>query len=359
MHRRLFVLGGVALSIAGCTSRPLGLDLAELTDPAGPYEGETPCLRRAVQASVVIAAQREGAVIALDVASGRRRNLTARPTDAPVWQLSAPDRRGAVAIVTSGQGERRYAVRLLVDGHEHPVLDGAGDPLWDAPIGPLALSNDGQWLLAVTQPAADARYQPLFVGHLRCWNTATGKERVLRAEPILVLGELPAWWPFQHEVVYAAPGPQGRAAPTAPAPSMQPDPQIRRLDLNTGREEVLVRGHYPVVSSDGLSMLYRPPDRQNWAWWDATGGTTRPLPRLRGLRAPLALVDSRYLIYTGEPSPGAPTGVTVSNSPLVGPKAMLSLKLADLASGATETLLDGIDPRRVLAARGGALQVAS
>jgi hypothetical protein len=46
----------------------------------------------------------------------------------------------------------------------------------------------------------------------------------------------------------------------------------------------------------------------------------------------------------------------VNNSPLVGPKPMLSLEVADLASGAHETLLDGIDPRRVLVARGSALR---
>ena len=52
----------------------------------------------------------------------------------------------------------------------------------------------------------------------------------------------------------------------------------------------------------------------------------------------------------------APAGTAVNNSPLVGPKPMLSLEVADLASGAHETLLDGIDPRRVLVAPGSALR---
>jgi hypothetical protein len=358
LHRRLFVLGGVALA-AGCRGGRHELDFVELTEPVALYEGESSGLRRTVQATVVIAAPRERAVIALDVASGRRQKLTASPTDGPIWQLSAPDRRGAVAIVTNGPGESRYAIQLLLDGQEHRILSGAGDPLWDAPVGPLALSDNGQWLLAVTQPATDARYQPLFVGHLRCWNTSTGEERMLRAEPTLALGELPGWWPSRQEVVYAAPGPLGRAATTPLAPSLQPDPQIRRLDLATGSEEVLVSGHQPVLSSDGLSMLFQRPDRRDWDWWAADGATIRPMPRLRGLRTPLALVDSRFLIYTGESSTGAPAGLTTANSPLVGPKAMLSLKVADLVTGAYETLLDGIDPRRVLAARAGALRVAS
>jgi hypothetical protein len=80
------------------------------------------------------------------------------------------------------------------------------------------------------------------------------------------------------------------------------------------------------------------------------------MPLIAGLHVPLALVESRDLIHTGEPSPGAPAGTTVNNSPLVGPKPMLSLEVADIASGAHETLLDGIDPRRVLVARGRALR---
>lgn len=67
-------------------------------------------------------------------------------------QLSPPDDRGAVAIVTAAAGERRHAVRLLAHGRERTVMEGTGDPLWDDPIGPPALADDGQWLLAVAQP---------------------------------------------------------------------------------------------------------------------------------------------------------------------------------------------------------------
>lgn len=352
MRRRGFLIVGTTLA-AGCAAPPERPETVELTAPRGPYAGETAGLRRAVQATVVLAVPRERVVVELDVATGRRRTLAAVP--APVRQLSAPDDRGAVAIVTTGEGERRYAVRVLADGGERTVIEGTGDPLWDDPIGPPALSDDGQWLLAVAQPLADARYQPLFVGLLRCWNTGDGRARTLRAEPVLALGERPAWWRSGREVVYAAPGPQGLAAATPLAPAMQPDPQIRRLDLATGRDERLTAGHDPVLSSDGRSMLLRPPGPRGWIWWHIASASTKPMAPIDRLRVPLALVESRYLVYTGEPSPGAPVGTTVNNSPLAGPKPMLALKVADLASGAHETLLDGIDPRLVLAAGGGAM----
>jgi hypothetical protein len=352
MRRRQFLIGGMALA-AGCAAPPEHPEDVELSAPRGPYAGETAALRRAVQATVVLAMLRERAIVALDVASGRRSTLAAMP--APVRQLSAPDDRGAVAIVTAAAGERRYAVRLLADGRERTVIEGTGDPLWDDPIGAPALSGDGQWLLAVAQPQAEARYQPLFVGLLRCWNTGDGRERTLRAKPVLALGERPAWASSSREIVYAAPGPQGLASAAPLAPAMQPDPQIRRLDLATGRDELLTAGHHPVLSSDGQSMLLRPPGPRGWRWWHIASASAQPMAPVAGLRVPLALVDSRYLIYTGEPSPGAPVGNTVNNSPLAGPKPMLALKVSNLASGAHETLLDGIDPRLVLAARGGAM----
>ena len=351
-RRREFLIGGVTLA-AGCAGPPERREDVELTVPRGPYAGETAGLRRAVQAAVVLAVPRERAVVAFDVATGRRQALAAVPT--PVRQLSAPDDHGAIAIVTSAAGERRYAVRLLADGHERTVVEGTGDPLWDDPIGPPALSDDGQWLLAVTQPLADARYQPLFVGPLRCWGTGNGRELSLRTEPVLALGERPAWSRSAREIVYAAPGPKGLASATPLAPSMQPDPQIRRLDLDTGRDEMLTSGHHPVLSSDGRTVLLRPPEHRGWIWWDIGSADARPMPPIPGLRVPLALVESRYLIYTGEPTSGAPVATTVNNSPLVGPKPMLSLKVADLDSGAHETLLNDIDPRLVLAARGRAL----
>ena len=370
MRRREFCVGGITLA-AGCAgpseSPPVvagpphddltpagGSERIEPTVPRGPYAGESPGLRRGVQANVVLAGQRTREVSAIDVATGRQQTLAATP--APVWRLSPPDRHGAVAIVTGAAGERRYAVCLLANGRDHVVLDGIGDPLWDEPLGPLALSDDGRWLLAVTQAVANARYQALFVGPLRCWSTGDGQERMLRDDPLLALGERPAWSRSGQQLVYAAPGPQGRASPTPLAPSMQPDPQIRRFDLATGRDEVLTLGHHPVLSNEGQSMLLRPPGPRGWVWWDIARASARPMAPIAGLRDPLALVGSRYLIYTGAPSPGAPAGTTVNNSPLAGPKPMLSIKVADLASGAYETLLDGIDPRRVLAARGGALR---
>ena len=337
----------------GCTVPSRGPDAGGLDEARSRDAGETPGLRRAVQATVVRVAQRERIITAVDVATGRSRTLAA--TTGPVWQLSPPDPRGAVAILTPAAGERRYAVRLLADGRQRTLLEGAGDALWDDPVGPPVLSDDGRWLLAVAQSAPDTRFQPLFVGPLRCWDTGDGRERRLRDEPVLALGERPTWTSDGREVVYAAPGPVGRAAQPPLSPSMQPDPQIRRLDLATGREEVLVPGHHPVMSSDGRSMLLRLPGKGGWAWWDIASASMRPMPPLAGLRVPLALVASRHLVYTGEPSQGAATGWSSHNSPLVGPKALLAVKVADLVTGAFETLLAAIDPREVVAARSGAL----
>lgn len=335
----------------GCTVPSRGPDAGGLDEARSRNAGETPGLRRSVEATLVRVAQGERLVRLIDVATGRSRTLAA--TAGPVWQVSPPDPQGAVGIVTPAASEGRYAVRLLAEGRQRDLLEDSGDALWDDPVGPPVLSDDGRWLLAVSQTAPGARYQPLFVGHLRCWDTRDGQERQLRREPVLALGERPVWTSDGREVVYAAPGPLGRVAQPALSPSIQPDPQIRRLDLATGREEVMASGHHPVLSSDGRSMLLRLPGTGGWAWWDIASASRRPMPPLAGLRVPLALVASRHLIYTGDPSPGAATGWSSHNSPLVGPKALLALKVADLLTGAFETLLASVDPRDVIAARSG------
>lgn len=69
-----------------------------------------------------------------------------------------------------------------------------------------------------------------------------------------------------------------------------------------------------------------------------------------GLGMPIGLIGHRYLLFTGAPHPQSPRELTTNNSPLVGPKSMLALKVMDLRSEAVLTLLEGIDPRTRLTA---------
>ncbi len=67
--------------------------------------------------------------------------------------------------------------------------------------------------------------------------------------------------------------------------------------------------------------------------------------------AVLAWLDDRYLVYRGNVTPGAPSGLTTSNSPLVGPKLLQAVKVMDTQTGEFLTVLEGVDPRSRIAVR--------
>jgi len=56
-------------------------------------------------------------------------------------------------------------------------------------------------------------------------------------------------------------------------------------------------------------------------------------------------LDDRYLVYRGDVTPGAPSGLTTGNSPLVGPKRLQAVKVMDSQTGEFLTVLEGVDPR--------------
>ena len=69
------------------------------------------------------------------------------------------------------------------------------------------------------------------------------------------------------------------------------------------------------------------------------------------ITAVLAWVNDRYLIYRGDVTSGAPSGLTTGNSPLVGPKRLQAVKVMDTYTGEYLTILEGVDPRRKIKVR--------
>ena len=63
------------------------------------------------------------------------------------------------------------------------------------------------------------------------------------------------------------------------------------------------------------------------------------------VQGPLWLIDDDLLLYVGKPPPAAPVKMTENNSPLVGPKPLMSLKLAELSTGRFQTIIPDFDTR--------------
>ena len=355
-HACLVLLAG----LGGCASEPAAPPPLVLAVPPRLWDGESPQLATRLRGRVVVTRPGQGlAVLDLSGVAAGLAPMEPRPLDGsgrllPILETSPPDAAGAVTVLTPAPGERRHALQLLKPGSRPRLLrEGQGEPLWDRPVSPLALSTDGRRLAFVVQADPGLRYRPLHEGLLTVLDLAGPVDRPapdLSASlpaPVtrLALGQRPGWLPEGTRLVYAAAGPRGRALPQPPLPERQPDPELRLLDLARGTDVRLAHGHSPLVSTDGRSVLFARGPSSELFVLELDGGQERPVPRRHGLGVPVAWIDGRHLLYTGTSHPQAPRGQTTNNSPLVGPKPMRALKVQDIWTSEVLTLLEGVDPR--------------
>lgn len=377
--RRRLLLGCGSLPLLatiGCASgasRPEGPQALPLSSPQRPYEGETPGLRARLRGTLVGAYGRAGAVtvVAVDLATGQRRE-----TPAPAGAYPRPhDDSGRI-------------IRAL---HQPPVIQwqAAAAPartLWRAPQGVeslepvrlLSVSPDGARVAWVVAPQGQRSWQ---VGRLLVLDieAAAGQGEGASARDLggeilatsLVRDAL-AWFPDSRHLAVAARGPLGRQQPAPTVSRAEPDPQIEIVDVVQGTRRVLGPGREVWVPPDGGPLLVRRhaldarhPDpkaaHDAWAYpprdlWlmDVESGAAHPLPRVPPeITGVIAWLDQRHLVYRGHVTPGAPSGLTTGNSPLVGPKRLQAIKVMDVQTGEFLTVLDGVDPRSTLWVRYG------
>ena len=306
---------------------------------------ETPALRERI-AGMLVMAEPVGGIRAIDIAT--LNSTTIRPSGAghsAIHTLSEPDAQGGVMFVSGVvSSSRTYTVHFTKSGKEQVLFSGPGDPLWDNAISPISLAPNGGKAAFVAQPPENAgkQFRQLTTGPLRIWDSSTASVRDMG---ITAVGERPSWFPDGRTLAYVA-----DAAASTPSDARPTETVVRLLDTTTGDSTLLAPGHLPVVSSDGRSVLIIRGRSFELVLVNVNTKTERVIPRSHGLGTPIALIDSRYLIYKGKPTPSAPTGQTTNNSPLVGPKPLMAIKLLDLATGQFATLVPLIDPRRSVTA---------
>jgi len=256
--------------------------------------------------------------------------------------VSGPDRDGNVVYI--GNASDGYHVVLTSLNQEFSPSLVLSRPGTSASVffdvgGVVALANSGgnfAFTSDVKRKSAD--WDVGFRERLEIWNVFSKNE----VRELLFMDEGIAgfsWFPDGSRLVYGK--------------SVNDEYGIYVYDVETGDENFLVSGINPVISPEGNYMIYqvRAPKLED-SYRIMTLGTGEIIEaQLPGARAPysgvahIGMPGDNLVVYFGLPTEGAEPGFTVRNSPLVGPKAFISIKIADVITGEFQTVLDNVDPR--------------
>jgi hypothetical protein len=255
-----------------------------------------------------------------------------------ILAVSGPDEEGRIAFLEEDSSARRYSLKTirLDGGGEAEIFTRPGSALWDHAIDGLVLAPRGGHVASLAQqPASRKRFAPaITVGELEIWDLAakTGGEA-----GIAVLNWRMSWFPDGKRLVYAQTNEGGQPVP------------VKVLNVESGQSDGWPTRAAMAVSTDGRTALINL-GRAGYAKLDVAAETSTPtsVPRdFHGdwVRGPLALIGDDVLLYRANPPRDVAPKLTENNSPLVGPKPMLSLKLAELSSGRFQTIVADLDPR--------------
>ncbi len=291
-----------------------------------------------------------------------------RADTASIHALSGPDAGGRIAYIedhlfVANEKDQRHLLKTIrLDGtQDSEIFSRPGNAMWaTSPAGHgeigthLAISPTGgrvaflSELTAVQMPSAY-----LHAGYLEVWDvsTKTGGKTSVKA-----LDEGLAWFPDGKRIAYVKLSKRRHSSGAGTAEDSlgkkfqewQQVPSVYIFDVDAGTESFLHVGWRPVVSFDGNSVLVAD-DEGEWRLVDVAAGksvaTTWP-----GITWPGAIANPAQdvILCWALPTSGSRIKYTDHNSPLRGPKLMLTLKLTKADSREFQTVVPYIDPRTVV-----------
>ena len=241
--------------------------------------------------------------------------------------VAGPDADGWVVFVDFNMETHSHCMkRIRMDGtSDESVFCRDGDALWDNPMSNPVLAPRGGNVAFLTQPVK--RFAPPIVsGPIDVWNIRTKTEHPTN---VMAMNHGLSWFPDGKRLTYVQPG--------------EPE-TLYVLDVESGERKPLRKGRFAMVSTDGDSLLVNTVEGNLVV--DLKTGESKKVDWPGKWGGPIAFIGGDLVLYWGLPTTGAAPKVTENNSPLVGPKPMGTLKLADLSSGKFQTVVPYIDPRR-------------
>jgi hypothetical protein len=270
-----------------------------------------------------------------------------------IHALAGPSATGLTLLVENDMMAKRHRlVAVDTTGRREELFSRPGDALWGDNLRNreyvsdyLAVSRSGLVALGVDLTERQLYDPQMFVseGDLEVWDP---KKRSSRRYPVRALDLGASWFPDNRQLAYVALAPRSslKIVPGfANSFRAEEVPAVHVLDTVTGATRILHIGMRPVVSSSGKHVLVADNSGHTLRFDFATLAST-PV-RFEGMYSPVALVGDDLVVYRGLPTRGTATGRTENNSPLVGPKPLLALKVGSIAKKTFATIATGIDPR--------------
>ncbi len=280
-----------------------------------------------------------------------------------IHALSGPDREGRIAYIEDhdfGADDRHLLKTIKLDGSQDTELfSRPGNALWagtgasKGDIGEhLALAPIQGRIVLLTELSSMQMFKPqvlLQVGSIEVWDAdkKTGKKTGIQA-----LDDSLAWFPDGKRLAYT----KMADLKVLPAPRVADDsfgkgfkhwekiPAVFVYDFDAGTDTFLHLGWHPVVSSDGQFVLVTDWDGV-WKRVDVATGKAGSVTWLGSDWGPVAYPAQDIVLSWSPPTQGTKIEYTKGNSPLVGPKQMLTIKLARLNTTEIQTVVPYIDPR--------------
>ena len=279
-----------------------------------------------------------------------------------ITHVSGPSKDGHIVYVEDyffAEDKKSLLKMSMRDGSRDKVVkEFKGSALHHDFIGDdLVLSQDSGKIAFVgkyedvTPPKLRDMASGFFLGPLEIWSLdpLLRIETNLQAEAKRSL----AWFPDNKRLAYTT---LLSRSQLVKEPSLPEDleefegldviPVIMIFDFATRRNEFFHVGWRPIISLDGEYIMLEVLNGR-WRLVDVrtrkSSPATWPGPWRRF--GPVAFVGKDLLLYGGLPTTGSKQQFTEGNSPVVGPKAMGTLKVADLKTGKFKTILDPVDPR--------------
>ena len=285
-----------------------------------------------------------------------------------IHALSGPDREGRIAYIedyffVKTEREERHLLKTVdLDGkNDHVVFSRPGSAMWatsaagNGEIGShVSLAPTGG-LVAFISKVTDKQMPRvlLHVGHIEIWNI---DEKTGYDTKVTALDEPISWFPNGERFAYARLVAREHLPKSAEGlehfgnyfgEAWDEIPAIYVYDVDMRKSTFFYVGWRPVVSSNGKTVLIGGWDHDDYRWRRVNADTGESssliLPGFAG--DIIGTDDSGLVLYLGLPTTGSPIKYTKNNSPLRGPKQMLTVKVVDRQGTVFQTVIPSIDPR--------------